>query len=457
MNPRNRYGFGIGTIGRDASYTLITLYLMFYLTDVLQVSATVIAAVTVILVGARIFDAVNDPFMGVIVDNTRSRWGKFKPWILTGAIGSTILMVLLFTDFHLPDPAFIALFAVLYLGWGITFTMNDIGYWSMLPALSQDQRGRERIGSFARICANLGAFGMVVAIVPVSQALAETTGSLQRAYFLIAAGVALIMIAFQGLMLVLVREDRQVARVQEPTRFRELVTLIFRNDQLLPATISLLLFATAAAITTGMGLYYFKYIFGDEGMYTVFALVLGVAQISTLIAYPAIAARMRRATLFTAAVAVAAAGYALFVVAPAGSVALIVIGGLLVFAAQAAMQVLMLMFITDSVEYGQWKFGRRNDSVTLSLQPFINKMSGALSAGVIGWTVIASGMHTAHGAADMTSGGQLIIKGAMFLLPLALTIGSYLVYRRWYHLDEERYANILADLHDRTGHVAVEQ
>src|SRR5690625_436579 len=164
MNPRNRYGFGIGTIGRDASYTLITLYLMFYLTDVLQVSATVIAAVTVILVGARIFDAVNDPFMGVIVDNTRSRCGKFKPWILIGAIGSTILMVLLFTDFHLPDPAFIALFAVLYLGWGITFTMNDIGYWSMLPALSQDQRGRERIGSFARICANLGAFGMVVAI-----------------------------------------------------------------------------------------------------------------------------------------------------------------------------------------------------------------------------------------------------------------------------------------------------
>src|SRR5699024_7585517 len=153
--------------------------------------------------------------MGVIVDNTRSRWGKFKPWIAIGAIASALLMVALFTDFGLDDGAFVAVFAIAYVGWGITFTMNDIAYWSMLPALSKDQSMREKIGAFARICANIGAFGMVVAIVPLSHALAESTGSMRRAYFLIAVGVAVTMLVFQGIMLVLVKEDREITQAHE--------------------------------------------------------------------------------------------------------------------------------------------------------------------------------------------------------------------------------------------------
>lgn len=450
MRARNRYGFGLGTIGRDASYTLVTMFLLFYLTDVLDVSAWVIGAVTTVMVVARIFDAINDPFMGVIVDNTRSKWGKFKPWIGIGAIGSTILMVLLFTDFGLDDGLFVAVFAVAYIGWGITFTMNDISYWAMLPALTRDQSMREKIGAFARICANIGAFGMVVALVPVSHALADATGSMKQAFFLIAIGVAALMLIFQGIMLALVKEDRHLTN-SEPTRFRELLTLIFRNDQLLPATAALLLYTTASTITTTIGLYYFKYIYGDEDMYTVFALILGISQIATLIAYPAIAKRLKRATLFTITVVVGSLGYALFGIAPAGMVWLVVIGGLLIFSAQAATQVLMLMFITDSVEYGQWKFGKRNDSVTLSLQPFINKMAGALATGVVGWVVIVSGVHEASGPADIDAGGQAIFKVVMFVLPIVLIIGSYLVYRRWYTLDEDRYAQIVIDLEARAA------
>lgn len=449
MKARNRYGYGVGTIGRDASYTLISMFLLFYLTDVLDVSTWVIGAVTTVMVIARIFDAINDPFMGVIVDNTRSRWGKFKPWIAIGAIASALLMVALFTDFGLDDGAFVAVFAIAYVGWGITFTMNDIAYWSMLPALSKDQSMREKIGAFARICANIGAFGMVVAIVPLSHALAESTGSMRRAYFLIAVGVAVTMLVFQGIMLVLVKEDREITQAHETTKFRELVTLIFRNDQLLPATAALLLYTTASAITTTIGLYYFKYIYGEEEMYTVFAVILGVSQIATLIAYPAIAKRINRKNLFTLTVVLGSLGYALFGIAPAGMVWLVVVGGLLIFSAQAATQVLMLMFITDSVEYGQWKFGKRNDSVTLSLQPFINKMSAALATGVVGWVIIVSGVHSAFGPEDITAGGQLVFKMVMFVLPILLIIGSYLIYRRWYTLDEERYAVIIAELNER--------
>lgn len=117
VTRRNRWAFGVGTMGRDMAYTLVTLYLLFYLSDVLRVSTTAFAGVTVVMVLTRVVDAVRDPFVGVIVDNTRTRWGKFKPWILVGLVASTTLMVLMFTPNGLGDAAFIGVFAAIYITW----------------------------------------------------------------------------------------------------------------------------------------------------------------------------------------------------------------------------------------------------------------------------------------------------------------------------------------------------
>lgn len=454
MSPqllRNRYGYGIGTLGRDMTYTLVSMYLIFYLSDVLEVSTPVLAAVTVILVIARIFDAVNDPFMGLIVDNTRGRWGRFRPWIVAGAVLSSVFLVLLFTDFGLGDVAFVVVFTVVYLAWEISYTMNDLGYWAMLPALTQDQKERERIGSFARICANIGVFSMVIAIVPLSNALAAATGDLRSAYTIIAVGAAVIMLVFQTIMVLFVREDPGIVTTAEPTRLRELVSIIFRNDQLIVVSIALLLFMSAFLITTGLGLFYFRYVFGDENMYSVFAVVLGVAQITALVCYPLLSRAMSRRTLFTAAIASVTAGYVVFAFTAPGALVMIIIAGLLVFSAQAVIQLLMLMFIADTVEYGHWKLGRRNDSITLSLQPFIYKMGSAVSSGVIGWTVIASGMQDAHSAADMTPAGTDLVRAAMFWLPLVLILASYVIHRLWYRLDAARYRTIVEELQARAA------
>ena len=93
--------------------------------------------------------------MGILVDNTKSRWGKFKPWILFGVLTSAVMSVLMFTDFHLRGMEYVLIFLLVYVLWEISFTANDISYWSMLPALSRDQKERERIGAVARICANI--------------------------------------------------------------------------------------------------------------------------------------------------------------------------------------------------------------------------------------------------------------------------------------------------------------
>lgn len=442
-----RWGFGLGTLGRDMLANLVSLYLLYYLTDVLHISGAYLAAVTVVLVAMRVFDAVNDPAMGVVVDNTRTRWGKFRPWILVGAVLWAGAGLLMFTDLGLEGWGFIAVFTLVYLVYEIAYTINDIAYWSMLPSLTQDQKERERVGVVARICANVGMFAMVVALVPATSALEHALGSAQLAWFAVAAVVVVLMLAFQSLTLFFARE--QVSPGNQQTPLRELFRVIVRNDQLMWVTLAMVAFMTGYGTTASFGLYYFKYAFGDEGVYPVFAAILGVSQITALALFPLVSRFLPRRRIHLVATAMCVAGYLVFLVSGA-SLALVAVAGVLLFAGQGAIQLLMVMFIADSVEYGQWKLGRRNESVTFSLQPFIYKLSNAIASGVVGATLIWSGIDVAESAADVTPSGLGILRTAMLILPMALVTVSYLVLRAKYKIDEDTYAGIVADL-ERSG------
>lgn len=447
---KNKFTFGIGTIGRDMVYTMISMYLVFYLTDILILPTSVLWWITAIIMLARVFDALNDPIMGLIVDNTHTRWGKFKPWILFGAFVSGCLTVLIFTDFGLQGAAYVALFAVVYLLWGMAFTTNDIAYWSMLPSLSVDQKEREKIGSVARICANIGLFTVVAGIVPITEALGNLLGSAQKGYLAFSVIIVLIMWIGQSVTLFGVKEPKEMReRKAEHTSFRELVGIIVKNDQLLYTAISMALFMIGYCTTTSFGLYYFKYAYGDEGMYSVFAVILGVSQIVALSVFPFFSKRFNRAKLYGAATLLVVAGYLIFFFAPNTTMLFIGIAGVLIFVGQAFIQLLMLMFLADSVEYGYWKLGKRNDSISFSLQPFINKMGGAVASGIVGAVVILSGMKEAESAADMTDSGLLLMKVAMMILPLLFILIGYVIYHKKYKLNEVFYAKIIKELEER--------
>lgn len=446
---RNRFTYGLGTVGRDMVYTMISMYLMFYLTDILSLETKVLWWVTAIILGARIFDALNDPVMGVIVDNTNTKWGKYKPWMLTGVVLAGILTILLFVDFGLKGAAYIVVFGVLYVLWGITYTMNDISYWSMMPSLSKNQSEKEIIGSIARICASVGLFAVVTLVVPITTALSEVVGSLQKAYLVFTIILVVIMWVFQSITLLFVKEDRSIASQAEHTTLREMVKVIFKNDQLLVTAISMALFMIGYMTTTSFGLYYFKYVYGDEGMYSVFAVVLGVSQIVAMVTFSFLTKIMKRKTLYLIATFMVVIGYIIFFFAPNTTMLYIGIAGVLIFIGEAFIQLMMLMFLTDSVEYGEWKFGKRNGSVTLSIQAFINKFGGAVANGIVGAIVIVSGMETAKGATDMTSEGLLILKIAMLIFPLICIVIGFIVYRSKYILDEKMYAKIVEELNER--------
>ncbi len=457
VKKRNRWMFGMGTIGRDMLYTLVSMFLMFYLTDVLDLSDKIMAYITMIMVFVRAFDAFNDPFMGMLVDNTRTKWGKFKPWILIGAVLSSIFTIVFFYDFKIEGLGFVVIFTVNYLLWEISYTANDIAYWSMLPSLSKDQKEREKIGAVARICANLGMFTLVVGITGFTEFLAEKTGSMQQAYFYLSIILVFLMLFFQMFTVFGVKEDLENQIVEEQTSVKELFRIIVENDQLLWISISMSIFMTGYMTTTSFGQYYFKYVYGDLNMYSVFAAILAVSQLTALAVFPLVSKYFKRNTIFTASIFLMILGYVIFFFAPTTTMLQIGVAGILLFVGQGAIQLLMLMFISDSVEYGEWKFHKRNDSVTLSLQPFINKLGNALASGIVGATVILAGINESTDVSQVSQQGLELLKFSMLILPLIFVIVSYLIYRKFYRIDEVFYQQIITENQKRIEEVKHEQ
>ena len=437
LDRRNKYCFGLGTIGRDMFYSLESMYLLFFLTEVRQLDDTMLALVGGVLTVLRILDAFNDPITGVIIDNTHSRWGKFKPWILTGALVSALCLLVLFGDIPVTGAGYVVIFALAYILWDIFYGVNDIAYWTLLPALSLDQQQRERYGAFARICANIGMYAVVVGVLPATSALTDVFGGDgKKGWFTFAVIVCVLMIGFQLFTLLGVKERRELGKV------------LFANDQLLWTAVSMALFMIGYCTTTSFGTYYFKFAYGDENMYSVFAGVLGVSQLAALLVFPRFAAKFSRKKLYSAATVLVVIGYAVFFFAPMNMVP-IAVAGVLLFVGQAFIQTLMLMFLADTIEYGQWKLGRRNDSITFSVQPFINKIGAAIATGVVTVTLIVSGINRAETAQDVTAQGLLIMKFAMMALPLLAILVGYVVYLRKYRIDAAYYNHILEELRQR--------
>ena len=444
LDNRNKTFFGLGTIGRDMFYSFEANTLLYFLSDVLSLPVWVFAAASMVLSVMRIFDAINDPITGLVIDNIRSPWGKFKPAILVGGVLSAIFSVLLFADIG-TGWTFVIIFAIAYFLWDVTFGINDIAYWTLLPAMSSDQKFREKTGAFARICANIGAYAVMVGWQPVTSALGDTP----KAWFWCAVVIALIYLAGLLFPLLGVKEKRVPMEEQESTTLKQMWVALTHNDQLMWTTLAMALFMVGYSTTVGFAVYYMKYIFGNEGMYVVLVGVCGVAQLSALGVYPTVAKRFNRKQLYTLSTVLVLAGYGIFFFAEI-SIILIALGAVLVFVGQAFIQTLMLMFLADTVEYGQWKLGKRNESITFSVQPLINKIGGALSTAVVSLTLILSGIKIDGGTVDaIDAGGKLMVKASMFALPLVFIVAGYIIYLKKYKISETFYKEILVDLEAR--------
>ena len=278
ITRRNLIMFPLGTVGRDMIYSLVTSYLLTFVLYAHILTAPQVTAIMIIMIAARVFDALNDPLMGCISERTRTRFGKFKPWLSAGIL-STAGVVYLAFNITLEGWSFVIFFGIIYLLYSITYTMHDIAYWSMIPSLSSDSNLRNQYTSRAVLFAGIGGV-LASSLIPVLTAGDHAIGgNALTAYGRVALIIAVLSLLFMAFTVFGVRE-KQTAE-EERTKaasYREIISTITRNHQLLwIALIFLLQQISNGMVSSGLGQTYIYLKFGYNGTYYAICQTLGVS------------------------------------------------------------------------------------------------------------------------------------------------------------------------------------
>lgn len=382
---KQKAAYGIGAVGKDMVYALSASYAMYFYQDVLGLSATFVGLILMI---ARIFDAANDPFMGILVAKTNSRWGRFRPWLFSGTILNAVVLYALFAAPDLSQAGLMVYFTIVYILWGVTYTMMDIPYWSMIPAVTKTSAERENLSVVGRTCAGVGSALIAMFTMLLVGALG---GDSERTGFRwVALIVAVIFVVSEVLCCIYFKEKSQTK--MQTAGVKDMFKALFRNDQALVVVLSIVLINSALYLTSNFVIYFFKYDFGGvnwKGDYTLFSTVGGAAQIlGMMVLYPLLRKKLSSTQVFTVSLITGIAAYALLLVECllgfSASLPLLLIPGVLIFACNGMLSVLTTLFLSNSVDYGQLKTGRREESVIFSMQTFVVKAASGVAVFLAG-------------------------------------------------------------------------
>ena len=282
VSLKEKLSFGGALMGQTILYNSVNLYLLIFYTDVFGISA--VAAGTLFLF-ARVWDAVNDPIMGVVVDKTKTRWGKCRPYLFLAPIPICILTALLFFGPEISPTGKVVYASITYILWGMFYTSLDIPIWSMSGRMSLHTETRQSIISFGRIFNIIGSFFPVILVVPMKQALGG--GIEKRGYFLTVLIFAIVSLPLMVQSFFGTRERAPIEASKRPN-LRESVQAIFDNKPLLTLVFSNLL-ALFINLPVSAGIFFVTYNLGNENLFAVMAgTVLTSAIVGSVIA-PALA------------------------------------------------------------------------------------------------------------------------------------------------------------------------
>jgi len=390
---RNKWTYSVGGIGRDMIYQLVATFFITYVQfSGLGLSATQFSVIGILLVIGRVWDAVNDPIMGSIVENTHSKWGKFKPWILLGAVLTSIVIVFMF-NFRPSGWGFVVFFGLIYLVWEMSFTLNDIPYWSLLPNLSRDKKDRDQITTLVVVFAGVGAF-LGNAIISFT-----TVGNAVKGYSIISYTFAIFFIACTLLTVLGVKEPKELMiENDEKITIKKMFSVIKHNDQLLWSALALMFYSVGSGLLVALGYNFFYMELGYNGtLVLIFIATFGVSNILIQSFYASFAKRYSRQKLLLYSFIVLGAGYLLLLLmgyVPFFPVHIITVCafGALVFSGQAIFYMVIIVNMTNTIEYNEYNTGHRNEAVIFSLRPFVAKFSSALQQGVVTLVLVVSGI-----------------------------------------------------------------
>ncbi len=461
-----KISYGLGAVGKDMVYMLSASYVLYYFQNVLGVNAI---AMGIILMAARVFDAFNDPIMGVIVAKTKTKWGKFRPWLMIGTITNAIILFLMFAcPPSLDGKGLVAYAAVTYILWGVTYTMMDIPYWSMIPAFTDSGKDRENLTTLARSCAGVGsALVTIFTVALVSKIGKLIAGSNASAKAVEIAGfkwfaliIAILFVVFIIITCVNIKEQATVD-MESPSvgqMFKALIT----NDQAMTIVLAIVLINTSIYITSNLVIYFFKYDFGGagwKGSFTYFNMFGGAIQIlSMMIFYPVLRQFASNIKVFYICLASAIIGYGVLLAIAfinMSNVFILFIPGFFIFAANGVLQVLTTVFLANTVDYGDLKNSRRDESVIFSMQTFVVKLASGIAALVASICLQVNNLSddTEEAAdllhdfsADVSAAAKLGLRMTMTIIPIIGLFIAIIVFKKKFILTEDKMKEITEEL-----------
>ncbi len=444
LSLREKFAYGIGAVGKDMVYCLVSSFLLIYFNTVLGVSGTFTG---VLFLGARAFDAIDDPLMGVIVEKTNTKMGKFRPWLLIGTILNAIVLYAMFaapegltmTQTHI-------YISVAYLLWSITYSFMDIPYWSMIPAITEPGKDRENISVIARSCAGLGAAivtGLTLFLIGVLGG-----GNDRMGYKLFAGMVAVFFIISILITVFNVKEKVKVSN--KSVTIKEMISSLFHNDQAIVVVVAIIMFNASLYLTQQLSTYFFKYDIGNASLYGVFGIVGGAAQILSMTLLPVFRKKFECKKILVGAISTTIIGYiGLFILGSLNvrNMVLLCIAAIVIFVGFGLATVLTTIFLADTIDYGEWKDNQRNESVVFSLQTFVVKLASAISGLIAGIGIDLIKLN--KNATVQSSGTILGLRILMIIVPMIGLTASIIFFMKKYKLDEKTLQKITVDLRER--------
>ena len=430
----SRVAYSFGNVGQSAFYNALSTYFIVYVTSSLfsgvdkALATKLIGVITGLVVVIRIAEIFIDPLLGNIVDNTNTKWGRFKPWQLIGGTVSAVLLVLVYTGLfglvNVNTTLFIVLFVITFIVLDVFYSLRDISYWGMIPALSSDSHERSTYTALGSFGGSIGYNGLTIVVIPIVTYFSYIfTGKHQESQ----SGWTCfaIIVAILGVLTVCsvafgTKESSSTLRTKAEDNGGPLAAFkaLAQNDQLLWVALSYLLYAIANVATTGVLMYLFKFILNK---------------------------RIPRRYLYLGGMVLMVIGYLLFIINPT-SLPVVTVGLVFFYLPQTFIQMTAILSLTDSIEYGQLKNGKRNEAVTLSVRPMLDKIAGACSNGIVGAVAIAAGMIGNATAADMTAANIRIFEICAFYVPLAVIILSAVVFLLKVKITEKMHDGIVRQL-----------
>ena len=438
LTSREKYSYGIGAYGKDLACGIVYTFLMIYFTDVVGINP---AFVGTLFLMARLWDAINDPIMGMIVDNTRSRFGKFRPWIFIGTILNSVVLFLLFRKPDLEGTSLYLYYSVMYILWGMTYTIMDIPYWSMIPTLATTKEDREKISVVPRIFASLG--GLTVTTFGIALVNKLGNGNQIKGFEYFALGIVIIFIISTIVTCINVKEKTQVQVNNEKVNIKQAFNILKQNDQLLVFIGIVLAYNLAMQLAGGAAIYYFKYVAGKESLFSLYSF-FKVAEIGGLMLFPVVTRKIGRQQVFRMATILPMFGLiTLFIsglIAPQ-SILFISVSAVLLNLGSGFLLGSTTVMLADIVDYGEYKLGSRNESIIFSAQTLLVKLASALSGWLRGVGLSLIGY--VAGAAVQSNITIIGIRVIMTIIPSIVALVMYVIYKSKYKINGSFHDEIL--------------